>query len=85
MSHTKLLPRVILVRHGETEWSLNGKHTGQKSDIPLTAHGEEVVRALGPRVVGAGSELAQLFAQVTKADCFPSLPLCALSPPLQRS
>jgi len=37
--------RLYLVRHGETEWSLSGQHTG-RSDIPLTGHGEEEARAL---------------------------------------
>lgn len=42
-------PEITLVRHGETEWSTSGKHTG-RSDIPLTAKGEEAARKLGDRL-----------------------------------
>jgi broad specificity phosphatase PhoE len=37
--------RVYLVRHGETAWSLDGRHTS-RTDLPLTAHGEEECRLL---------------------------------------
>jgi|GEM_PF-155392 len=45
MPETKPL-RLYLIRHGETEWSLSGQHTGS-SDIALTARGEDEARELG--------------------------------------
>jgi probable phosphoglycerate mutase len=55
MSET--LPAVYLARHGETTWSLSGKHTGL-TDIPLTPNGEKLARRLGERLRG------QRFARV---------------------
>ncbi|MEJ0039131.1 MAG: histidine phosphatase family protein [Gammaproteobacteria bacterium] len=48
---TSALPQIWLVRHGETAWSLTGQHTG-RTDIPLTARGEQDAAALKPRLAG---------------------------------
>jgi broad specificity phosphatase PhoE len=50
---------LTLIRHGETEWSKSGQHTG-RTDIPLTANGEARAAALAP--VLAGRKFAAVFS-----------------------
>ncbi len=45
------LPQIYLARHGETAWSVSGQHTG-RTDLPLTAQGEQNARRLGERLAG---------------------------------
>jgi broad specificity phosphatase PhoE len=47
---------VVIVRHGETEWSLAGRHTG-RTDLPLTDHGREQATALAATLAGRDFEL----------------------------
>lgn len=43
------LPTIYLARHGETEWTITGQHTGV-TDLPLTAQGEHNALRLGERL-----------------------------------
>jgi broad specificity phosphatase PhoE len=43
--------RIWLIRHGETEWSMSGQHTGT-TDIPLLAVGERRAAAIGRELSG---------------------------------
>jgi probable phosphoglycerate mutase len=53
------VPSVYLVRHGQTAWSLSGQHTG-RTDIPLTAQGEENGRHL--KVLLSGLSFSRVFS-----------------------
>lgn len=51
------MPEIVLVRHGETEWSRDGKHTGS-TDVPLTERGGKQAEAVGEALRG------RVFARV---------------------
>jgi broad specificity phosphatase PhoE len=55
---SRSLPIVHLARHGETAWSLTGRHTGL-TDLPLTERGERNARRLAGRL--AGLTFARVF------------------------
>ncbi len=55
--------RLYLIRHGETEWSRAGKHTS-RTDIALTARGEDEARGLSARLHGI--EFAHVFSSPRK-------------------
>lgn len=42
---------IVVLRHGQTEWSLSGKHTGV-TDLPLLPEGEDQARAVGAALEG---------------------------------
>ncbi|WNJ93524.1 histidine phosphatase family protein [Bosea sp. 685] len=50
------LPRLYLIRHGETEWSRSGRHTG-RTDLPLTEQGTVMARRLRPYLANTPFEL----------------------------
>ncbi|MEM7023299.1 MAG: histidine phosphatase family protein [Pseudomonadota bacterium] len=64
--------KIWLFRHGETEWSKTGQHTG-RSDIPLTDMGREQAEALGRRLAGRN------FALVLSSPLSRALDTCKLA------
>ena len=69
---TSRLPLVWIARHGETEWSLAGRHTG-RTDIDLTERGERDARLLGGRL----RDLA--FAAIFTSPSTRAVRTCALA------
>ncbi len=63
------LPSTYLARHGETEWTISGQHTGL-TDLPLTKRGEANARSLG-KLIGH-EPFARVFVsplQRTRRTC----------------
>ncbi|HUE03145.1 MAG TPA: histidine phosphatase family protein [Bryobacteraceae bacterium] len=58
-------PEIWLIRHGETEWSLSGQHTG-RTDLPLTVAGEQRAREIGRFLAGRPFALV-LTSPLTRA------------------
>jgi probable phosphoglycerate mutase len=65
-------PRMVLLRHGATEWSLSGQHTG-RTDIPLLDLGREQAEAAGNLLRGMP------FRQVLTSPLQRALETCALA------
>lgn len=72
MSPSSQAARVFLIRHAETEWSRNLRHTG-RTDIPLTESGRRDAADLGPRLAG------ESFARVLSSPLSRAADTCRLA------
>ncbi len=64
MGHHWRMGELILLRHGQTTWSVAGKHTG-RTDIPLTPEGEASASALAPKLACRVADGSAIVAAVT--------------------
>lgn len=71
--------KIVLLRHGETEWSKSGRHTG-RTDLPLTDHGRVLARAAGDLLAGHSFAL-QLSSPLQRARH--TAELAGLSPQIE--
>jgi broad specificity phosphatase PhoE len=72
-ARNKVAPvQLWLVRHGETEWSLSGQHTG-RTELPLTRTGEQQAREIGKLLRG------QRFAIVLTSPLLRATETCRLA------
>jgi broad specificity phosphatase PhoE len=69
------MPELWLIRHGETAWSLSGKHTG-RTDVPLTDEGKRRAAALGTLLSG------HKFSQVLCSPLLRAQETCRIAEPL---
>jgi broad specificity phosphatase PhoE len=67
-----MLEHIWLMRHGETEWTLSGAHTG-RTDLPLTQRGEERARDVGKILKG------RKFAMVLSSPLLRAKETCRLA------
>jgi 2,3-bisphosphoglycerate-dependent phosphoglycerate mutase len=59
------MPRLILLRHGQSQWNLDNRFTGWV-DVDLTAEGEAQARRAGEQIAAAGFRPSVMFTSVLK-------------------
>jgi probable phosphoglycerate mutase len=72
MSEQNTAQELVIVRHGATEWSRAGRHTG-RTDVPLSAEGRGEARRIGARLAG------RRFSHVLTSPLSRAAETCALA------
>jgi len=72
MAQENAAQEIVIVRHGETEWSRLGRHTG-RTDVPLSSAGRREAEAIGRRLAG------RRFALVWTSPLARALETCELA------